>query len=254
MFMYNYRKKIFLFLSALLWLCFLLCDLFTSVDSTWVKYTSICLCCLTALLGATTTDGRLVAAALCFTVAADWFLLVRNDHYEWGIGLFIIVQIFYALRLFYLRGKKIRIWELVLRCVSFLLFFLLFLLAGYFLIFKLGALFKSDWVHEKGDLLSPLLFFLVSVSLPYVIPVWIYFSNLCINAAGAFALKKHLFAIGLVLFILCDLCAGAYNLALYFDYTLNFAQVGMWFFYLPSQVLIVLSQETEKGVLHETAI
>lgn len=87
-----------------------------------------------------------------------------------------------------------------------------------------------------------------------MIPVWIYFSNLCINAAGAFALKKHLFAIGLVLFILCDLCVGAYNLALYFDYTLNFAQVGMWFFYLPSQVLIVLSQETEKGVLHETAI
>ena len=205
MFMYNYRKKIFLFLSALLWLCFLLCDLFTTVDSTWVKYTSICLCCLTALLGATTTDGRLVAAALCFTVAADWFLLVRNDHYEWGIGLFIIVQLFYALRLFYLRGKKICIWELVLRCVSFLLFFLLFLLAGYFLIFKLGALFESDWVHEKGDFLSPLLFFLVSVSLPYVIPVWIYFSNLCINAAGAFALKKHLFAIGLVLFILCDL-------------------------------------------------
>ena len=81
MFMYNYRKKIFPFLSALLWLCFLLCDLFTTVDTTWVKYTSICLCCLTALLGATTTDGRLVAAALCFTVAGDWFLLVRNDHY-----------------------------------------------------------------------------------------------------------------------------------------------------------------------------
>ena len=249
-----YRQKIFPALSAFLWVIFLFLDLTGLGDSTWVKYASICLCCLTALLGTTTTDGRLVAAALCFTVAADWFLLVRNDHYEWGIGLFIIVQLFYALRLFYLRGKKICIWELVLRCVSFLLFFLLFLLAGYFLIFKLGALFKRDWVHEKGDFLSPLLFFLVSVSLPYVIPVWIYFSNLCINAAGAFALKKHLFAIGLLLFILCDLCVGAYDLALYFDYTLNFAQVGMWFFYLPSQVLIVLSQETEKGVLHETAI
>lgn len=117
-----YRQKIFPALSAFLWVIFLFLDLTGLGDSTWVKYASICLCCLTALLGATTTDGRLVAAALCFTAAADWFLLVRNDHYEWGIGLFIIVQLFYALRLFYLRGKKIRIWALVLRCISFLLF------------------------------------------------------------------------------------------------------------------------------------
>lgn len=44
----------------------------------------------------------------------------------------------------------------------------------------------------------------------------------------------------------CDLCVGLHNLAAFLPVVdtgplFSFAQVGMWLFYLPSQVLITLS-------------
>lgn len=198
-----YRKKVFPLLAGVLWAAFLFLDLTGLADSTWVKFAAICLCCLTALPGAGTADGRLVAAALCFTVGADWFLLVRNDNYELGIGLFIIVQLLYACRLYRLRGKRLCRWGLILRLL------VLFL-----------ALLSA----------APAL-----LALPFV-----YFSNLLINTFEAFALNRRVFAVGLLLFVCCDICVGAYNLGLLPALTFP----GMWFFYLPSQVLIVLSRET----------
>ena len=42
----------------------------------------------------------------------------------------------------------------------------------------------------------------------------------------------------------CDLCVGAFHLGLWTGFT----RIGMWLFYLPSQMLIVLSVQT-KGVV-----
>lgn len=206
-----YRTRIFPLLSGLLWAGFLFLDLTRLGDSTGVKFAGICLCAITALLGAKTLDGKLVAAALGFTVGADWFLLVRDDHYLAGVGLFLIVQGLYALRLYRLRGKPSP----------------LFLLRGALLLFW-GA----------GTAVEPTL-----------LPLWtalLYFSNLCINTLEAFALdpSRRWFAVGLLLFVCCDLCVGAWNVSLFLPPALGeFARVGMWLFYLPSQVLIVLSQE-----------
>ena len=58
-----------------------------------------------------------------------------------------------------------------------------------------------------------------------------------------------MFAIGLLLFTCCDICVGAWNLGL----LPGFTRIGMWLFYLPSQVLIVLSQE-EREAHHETRL
>ncbi len=41
-----------------------------------LKYGAVALCFLAALDRAGTEDGRLVCAALAFTLAADWFLLI----------------------------------------------------------------------------------------------------------------------------------------------------------------------------------
>ncbi len=68
----------------------------------------------------------------------------------------------------------------------------------------------------------------------------LYFVNLCCNAFEAWKLPGHpmrIFATGLTLFACCDICVGAYNLGL----LPSFTGVGMWMFYLPSQVCIVLS-------------
>ena len=76
----------------------------------------------------------------------------------------------------------------------------------------------------------------------------VYFSQLAANAAASLSLGRRvlLFSVGLLLFICCDLCVGLHNLASVLPAApvgalLPFAQVGMWLFYLPSQVLITLS-------------
>lgn len=216
-----YRTRIFPLLSGLLWAGFLFLDLTRLGDSTGVKFAGICLCAITALLGAKTLDGKLVAAALGFTVGADWFLLVLDDHYLVGIGLFLIVQLLYALRLSLLQEKgSFSWWRWVRVDIALLLL--------------LGEGFLFYWVR--------------GYSLFLFLPL-LYFSNLCINTFEAFALKKLIFAVGLLLFICCDLCVGGWNLGILPALT----RVGMWFFYLPSQVLIVLSQE-ERESHHEKGL
>ncbi len=211
-----YREKVFPALAEGLWLVFLFLDLTGMADSTPVKFAAICLCAATAWTAAGTADGRLVAAALTLTVSADVFLLVLNRNEAdqlTGVSLFILVQLLYAYRLYRLRGNGSCRWGLVLRLLG------LTLLPG-----------------PALGLLKPL----------YAL-TGLYFLNLCVNALEALALKASKpvsrFAWGLLLFVGCDLCVGAWNLGLFGD----FARVGMWLFYLPSQALIVLSQDFARG-------
>ena len=71
----------------------------------------------------------------------------------------------------------------------------------------------------------------------------VYFPELVCNAAAALSLGRRgrLFGLGLLLFVGCDVCVGLHNLTGTPAPLAAFAQVGMWLFYLPSQVLIVLS-------------
>ena len=79
--MRRFRERVFPILAGGLYLWFLILDLTRWGDSTWVKFAAICLCLLASLTGLRTADGRLVALALCFTVGADWFLLVLDSRY-----------------------------------------------------------------------------------------------------------------------------------------------------------------------------
>lgn len=208
-----YHNRIFPALAGLLWFTFCTLDFTGQGDSTWVKFAAICLCCVTALEGSRTIDGALVAAALCLTVGADWFLLVRNGATDLslllGLGLFITVQLLYAVRLFRMRGNRMCRWGFPSRLAALLLCTLCLL--GPFPLAVILSLF--------------------------------YFVNLLINTVEAFALssKAPLFALGLLLFVCCDLCVGARNLGIF----VSFTWWGSWLFYLPSQALIVLSQDSD---------
>ena len=69
-----------------------------------------------------------------------------------------------------------------------------------------------------------------------------YFANFLVNACQALSLSMPLFAWGLWLFLQCDVCVGVHNQPeLFPGWLAAFAQVGMWLFYLPGQVLLVLS-------------
>ena len=198
-------RRLFLAAAGLLYAVFLAMDLSFSGNTAPLKFVSILLCLFAALCGTHTEDGRLVALALAFAAAADWFLLAPDGRYATGVLLFCIVQALYCIRLVRWRGYICRP-VLVIRLAPFAAFFLV-----------------SDRLFSL---------------------VLLYFANLACSALNAACFRpatrrSRLFAAGLALLLCCDLCIGAFHLGLFFGFT----RIGMWLFYLPSQVLVVLSAE-----------
>lgn len=211
------RVKWFCLLEGAIYAAFLYLDLFRP-DSCWdvpLKYAGILLCVALAFSLARDSDGRLMCAALSLTALADLFLLVLDLHYLLGVSCFCAVQILYLIRIRRLRDGAL--WpELLLR----------------------AALTAAALVIAAGlGVLEPL----TALSL-------FYFVQLAVNAALSFRLgRRYLcFSLGLCLFIGCDLCVGLHDLSLFLSGAgtgplFSFARVGMWLFYLPSQVLLTLS-------------
>lgn len=198
----NAVTAVFLAAECLLYVAFLALDLTGRGGYTiWLKYGGILLCLGFALLCSLRGGDRLVFPALLFTAGADWFLLVRGDHLILGVALFLVVQSLYLIRL-RRAGAGTRF---LLRCGLALL---------------LGAAVYAAGLVSGLNLL-----------------VALYFSQLLSNTILAWNSKKRLFALGLTLFVCCDICVGMFNL----DMLYSFTSIGMWLFYLPSQVLIVLS-------------
>ena len=195
----------FLPVEGAIYAAFLILDLTgRSGQTVPIKYAGILLCLAFSLLG---TD-RLVPLALALTAGADWFLLVRNDHYALGIALFLCVQTVYYLRLR-----------------------------------RAGA--KSAWPLRCGLALgAELAVYTAGMASPVNLLAALYFSQLVSNTALAWTLRGkrwRLFALGLTLFVGCDLCVGLFNVLPAAAPLYPAVSVGMWLFYLPSQVLIALS-------------
>ncbi len=208
--MKKFALTAFLTAEALLYLTFLTLDLTgRGGDTIWLKYSGVLLCFVCALVLALRGGDRLVAPALLFTAGADWFLLVRGAHFIPGLLLFLVVQTLYLLRL---RRAGAGIDPLLRSALALVL--------G-------GAVFALNMATVLNLLVA------------------LYFSQLVANTVLAWQSRKFLFAVGLTLFVCCDICVGLFNLGL----ALPFSAVGMWLFYLPSQILIALSA---KEVFHET--
>lgn len=208
----------FLAAEGVLYAAFLTLDILSLGQTTWLKFAGIVLCLAFALLGARWGGDPWVGAALAFTVGADVFLLVLNKYYALGVGLFLCVQTLYLLRL-RRAGAGSALW----------------LRMGLPLALGLGLY----WL----DMASPLNLLTV-----------LYFSQLLVNAVLAWTLPGpswRIFALGLTLFAGCDLCVGLFNSGLAAPALYRAVSVGMWAFYLPSQVLIVLSALPQKEVFHE---
>ncbi len=200
----------FLTAEAALYVLFMTMDLIGRGFSTVpLKYAGILICLLLAFWYALHGGDKLVPFALLFTAAADSFLLVLDRFYALGIFIFLFAQATYLIRL---RLKTGRAW----------------------ISLRLGVPLLIALVFYWLDLLSPL-----------NLLVALYFSQLLINTFLAWSLpgrRWRLFALGLSLFVLCDLCVGIHNTYGMFPSQLyHFSSYGMWLFYLPSQVLITLS-------------
>ena len=211
---------LFVLTECILYVSFLVLDLTSSSGllSTILKYCSILLCFFFGLMYGKTKDRILVISALGLTAAADVFLLVLDTNYPAGVLCFCGVQMLYYCRLLRAGG------------FAFLPFLpVRFLLTGCMFVF-LGILHTWNLLTAAGVF---------------------YFTQLLFNAAESLAVRRinlqhRLFSAGLILFLCCDICVGLFNLSPAAPFSvpepvLSFAQNGVWFFYLPSQVLITLS-------------
>ena len=209
----------FLAVEGFIYLAFLALDLTgRGADAVPVKYGGILLCLLFALACALRGGDRPVPLALALTAGADWFLLVRNDSHAVGVALFLCVQTVYYLRL-RLRGAS------------------------------------AAWPLRAGLALGlGLCLYALGLASPLNLLAALYFSQLLSNTALAWTQRgrpRRIFAAGLTLFVGCDLCVGLFNVLPADSPLYPAVSVGMWFFYLPSQVLIALSALPEKEVSHE---
>ena len=168
-------KKCFVGLETALYLLFLALDAF-SAGGDGVKYLTIVVCLLAAVWSARHGGSRLMAWAMAFTLAADTFLLLLDRWYGAGIVLFCVVQGLYLARIRRACGRTL--WALRTGLVP----------AAWVLLNALG-------MGTALNLLAAL-----------------YFVNLLVNACQSLTLRsERLFAAGLWLFLLCDVCVGRVN-------------------------------------------
>lgn len=203
------------FLSAegLIYAGFLLLDLAGRDHiAMWLKDISVLLCLGAALFFACRGGDRLIALAMGFAVAADAFLLVAGTYWPAGILLFLAVQTVYLLRLRLMGAPSAP-------CLR----------AGITLL--LGLILYLTGLASLTNLLAAL-----------------YFAQLLANTLLAWHIRRFRFAMALTLFVCCDVCIGLYHLLPLSPVLSQVIALGMWLFYLPAQVLIVLSA---KEALHE---
>ncbi len=210
---------VFIAAEVALYLTFMLGD---SGNSDAVKYSGVIVCAVFSLYCCKNLRlcDFLLAGAMVFTVISDWFLLITEENLEIGLATFIIAQLLHFARIYVLRKKRpyVSLISRLLLCCAVIV-----------VLYFLSAL----------ELLTAL--------------VAVYFCNLLINFLDSFLLLKinklyALLCLGLLLFICCDICVGLYNFGRVLSISIpaaviNFADRGMWAFYLPSQTLIVLSGE-----------
>ncbi len=172
-------------------------------DTSLIKYAGIVLCFLRALY----KKNRIIALAFGLTLISDFFLLILNRYYVVGVCFFVLVQMTY---LYFLYRENCNPY-LVLRGVLFV--------AGMILLL----------VNRQTGVLNTAVLF--------------YFTNLLGNTMSSFSNSNlGIMSLGFVLFVCCDICVGLNNL-LPPGTLLRVVNFSMWFFYLPSQVLICLGSE-----------
>ncbi|MFV0342895.1 MAG: lysoplasmalogenase family protein [Anaerocolumna sp.] len=246
----NKNKKLyalFLLIELVLYLCFLYIDIFRGEEyriSSIIKFISIVGCLMFSILVLEQQEDfksvYLIRVAMFFTVISDVFLLLTSE-IEKGIFTFCIVQGIYRYYLWKVRRIDIRK--------------------------DIRKDIRNDRRKDRFSifiyapnvmigLMITIIMYTLSLEVNRVLIITtFYFTSILINVVVAFRLalkvKKAfitIFAIGMFLFLLCDINVGIFNLSefLYVDGQLFqtlylFSTVGMWLFYLPSQVLLVLS-------------
>lgn len=224
----KYRTYLFLSIETILYLTFLYFDLQNVLieDSHFkcvkiIKYTAISLCFLYSLTEGILRHHRsILTFALGFSAIADVFLIFTS-YFSIGIFFFICVQTCYR---YILSGKK--------------------------------GVFKMHVLCFLTSAISYTILSVLNLSANLTIIIAVFYAcflicNLIKACLKAFTSKQtylYIFAAGILLLFLCDLNVGLYNSKAIFNYNfpflpsffMEFSAIGMWLFYLPSQVIMTL--------------
>jgi hypothetical protein len=211
-------RTLFLVIEAILYILLLFVSL--PLRSGTIHYASILVVALLAWLVKDSSSRLIfVRIAMLFTVFADLFLTYLRVEQILGTMLFAFAQLAFAGRLIIDEPRK-RVWI----AIRF---------AFVAIVFSIGLIV----VGEAADFLFFTALF--------------YYANLLANAFHALIRfqKTQLFAIGLLFYIGCDTLVGLSQSAGYiiidptsiWYWLLHFPIDLVWFFYLPSQVLLVIS-------------
>ena len=211
------KKITLIIIEALIYISFMFFDEY--IDSN-IRFIGIVILFIYLLLEKSSKDLFILRLALLFTIISDLFLLVIDDFYIVGVLSFIIVQLLYLYRL---RGfNRKNFYIPIVLCFNLIL---------------IKIILKDGFDYLLG--LTVIYFTLIV-------------NNMILSLISFKA--NPLFALGLVLFVCCDIFVGLYNLSSYVQVgeivnTINTSGIDFaWGFYLPSQVLIVLSLNERKRV------
>ena len=235
---------IFVGMQGVLYSAFLALDITgTGISlSNRIKFGVVILCLCYTLLRRSEDAGKelfLLRSALFFTVISDFIILFMEDSlYFYGVLTFILVQQLYGMRLI-LKDQPSDSTAGRNKLIILTLF-------------KIG-------IQVAVSALVYLVLNYLGISLDRLIVVTVfYFVSLVTNTIYSIRIaillrgvrSNLLFALGMIMFLLCDINVGLFNLSDFVSlpehisgviYTIS--SILMWTFYAPSQVLIALSAD-----------
>lgn len=223
--------KYFVILEVIFYFSFLLLDSINEISaiSTLLKFISITGCFIFVFISFIKNKENglvLMLAILSFTVLADIFLLFYQK-YETGILAFIIVQILYSLEIKRINKDNCKKYMLEVLTVVFTWNIVILIL-------------KNKNLLTPTVVIASLYFIIFSMN---VIKSWI----VVVRNKNRSAFELNL-AFGLLLFYLCDINVALNNVDAInvgmpgvFATFAKYAGVLMWFFYLPSQVILSIN-------------
>jgi hypothetical protein len=236
---------LFVLVQTLLYGAFLTLDLTgNSINlSNAIKFSVIILCFCYALYYRKSANKSIVfclRAALFFTVISDLFILIL-DYNFYGVLTFILVQQLYGMRLIMVQRVAVKegVDSLILRtfCVR--------------LIFEVGiAGIVCIILQHLGVVMDRLLiasvFYFICILINVITAVRATFKSSRVKG-------EIIFALGMFLFLLCDINVGLFNLSGFlpmpeslYKVIYSYSSILMWTFYAPAQVLIALSVRQSK--------
>jgi len=188
-------------------------------DEIALRFLSVAVACFFAaelLIMRRGAERLFLLLAMAFTVSADVFLVLLDRHYELAVGLFLIAQCLHAVRIL-LGGKRSVLPSVIARLALSVSAVAALVIFKFFApLTVLGALYAAELLMNVID------------------------SALSVRSGKRFILSF----IGFFLFLLCDVTVGLNGIGRGFGIpsgVLSALSDLTWVFYLPSQVLIVLS-------------